>query len=300
MWFQDRVLSLKLICKVNHKIYFYKKQDHLGNQEKIRRATKKSEATRLTNEFLSYKFQRWNCKIHNDKRASQSWSRCSKIINIRNNFLKTWVKSKGSADSTRHHKNDSTTWIKQIFELYEKSDSTKHQCRDCNVLSEIISFVTVTGEIWITRRVLQYSRTSITTLLQSQTLSLRRISVEDQSTTHLKDRSCSTRRIWYLRKQDRINMTTIRQILSRWYARKGYRESLTEYTIDEKEVMLFDRIALERHDYTATRAERLQNVKHWIVRLNTDRSHERLRQRSEFVDTFKKDMKIQDVLLTET
>ena len=51
-------------------------------------------------------------------------------------------------------------------------------------------------------------------------------------------------------------------ILARWYAQKGYRESLTEHNIDEKEVMLFDRIALERHDYTATRAERLQNAKH--------------------------------------
>ena len=77
--------------------------------------------------------------------------------------------------------------------------------------SKSTSFVTVTGEIWITRGVLQYSRTPITTLLQSQTLSLRRISVEDQSTTHLKDRSCSTRRIWCLRKQDQINMTIIRQ-----------------------------------------------------------------------------------------
>ena len=29
-----------------------------------------------------------------------------------------------------------------------------------------------------------------------------------------------------------------------------------------------NRIALERHDYTATRAERLQNAKHWVLRLN--------------------------------
>ena len=35
--------------------------------------------------------------------------------------------------------------------------------------------------------------------------------------------------------------------------------------------MFFDRIALERHDYTAIRAERLQNAKHcWILRLSAD------------------------------
>ena len=34
--------------------------------------------------------------------------------------------------------------------------------------------------------------------------------------------------------------------------------------------MFYDRIALERHDFSATGAERLQNAKHWILRLNAD------------------------------
>ena len=38
-WFEDRVLFFKLIRKVAHKIYLYKKQDHLGNRNKMRRAT---------------------------------------------------------------------------------------------------------------------------------------------------------------------------------------------------------------------------------------------------------------------
>ena len=57
-------------------------------------------------------------------------------------------------------------------------------------------------------------------------------------------------------------------ILARWYADKRYRRSLAEHNIGEKEVMLYDRIALERHDYPATRAERIQNAKHWVFRLN--------------------------------
>ena len=59
-------------------------------------------------------------------------------------------------------------------------------------------------------------------------------------------------------------------ILSRWVRTRRSRKSLPEHHIGEKEVMLFDRIALERHDFTATKAERLQNAKHWTLRLNAD------------------------------
>ena len=53
-------------------------------------------------------------------------------------------------------------------------------------------------------------------------------------------------------------------------------------TVVEKEVMLYDRIALERHDYAATRAERLQNAKLWVLRLTADGTQEPLRQRHDF------------------
>ena len=38
-------------------------------------------------------------------------------------------------------------------------------------------------------------------------------------------------------------------ILSRWYEQEGYRKSLADHNIGEKEVMLVDHIALERHDF---------------------------------------------------
>ena len=40
----------------------------------------------------------------------------------------------------------------------------------------------------------------------------------------------------------------------------------------KKEVMLLDCIALQRHDVSAARIKRLQNAKHWILRLKTDGS----------------------------
>ena len=89
-------------------------------------------------------------------------------------------------------------------------------------------------------------------------------------------------------------------ILSRWYEQEDYRKSLAEHNIGEKEVMLFDRIALERHDFSATRAERLQNAKHWILRLNADGPQKLLRQRPEFSDASKQCLKMQDAHLAET
>ena len=76
-------------------------------------------------------------------------------------------------------------------------------------------------------------------------------------------------------------------ILARWYAEASYRSSLAEHNIGEKEIILYDRIALERHDYTVTRAERLQNAKRWVLRLNADGPQKPLRQRSDFVGALK-------------
>ena len=89
-------------------------------------------------------------------------------------------------------------------------------------------------------------------------------------------------------------------IHSRWNEQEGYRKSLAEHNIGEKEVMLFDRIALERHDYTATRAERVQNAKHWILRLNADGPQKPLRQRPDCAVALKQCLEMQDAHLAET
>ena len=89
-------------------------------------------------------------------------------------------------------------------------------------------------------------------------------------------------------------------VISRWYADGDYGTSLAEHNIGEKEVMLFDRIAFERHDFSATKAERLQNAKHWILRLNADGPQKPLRQRPEFAVALKQCLKMQDAHVVET
>ena len=46
--------------------------------------------------------------------------------------------------------------------------------------------------------------------------------------------------------------------------------------------MAFDKIALEDHSRVATRSERIQNSKHWILRLNQDGVQQLLYQRLDF------------------
>ena len=53
-------------------------------------------------------------------------------------------------------------------------------------------------------------------------------------------------------------------------------------------------------DYSATRAEWLQNAKHWILRLNADGPQKPLRQRPEFAVALKQCLKMQDAHLAET
>ena len=89
-------------------------------------------------------------------------------------------------------------------------------------------------------------------------------------------------------------------IFSRWHDQEEYRKSLAEHNIGEKEDMHFDRIALERHDYTATKVVRLQNATHWILRLNADVPRKPLRQRPEFAVALKQCLEMQDAHLAET
>ena len=46
-------------------------------------------------------------------------------------------------------------------------------------------------------------------------------------------------------------------ILVRWLSDDRYRKSLSDIGWNESDIMLFDRIAVEKHRYVATKAERI-------------------------------------------
>ena len=101
------------------------------------------------------------------------------------------------------------------------------------------------------------------------------------------------------RKQDKVNMGAIRR-----FSQDGMHKKNTEghwwSTILVKRKSYFRSHRLERNDNTATRGERLQNAKHWILRLNAFGPQKPLRQRPEFAVALKQCLKMQDAYLAET
>ena len=87
-------------------------------------------------------------------------------------------------------------------------------------------------------------------------------------------------------------------ILSRWDASESYRDCQIGWT--EKDLMLYDRIALEKHINVATRAERIQNSKHWILTLNKEGAQQPLHQRPDFAQAKRECKRLHDEHLART
>ena len=153
--------------------------------------------------------------------------------------------------------------------------------------------------MWSTSGVLQQPRRLIATLLQSLLLSFGRIPVEDQSTVHPKDRSCFSRRRRCSRKQDSHSTGAIRR-----FSQDGMHKKDTEIhwqcTMLAKKKSCFSIASLFKDDFSATRAERLQNAKHWVLRLNADGHQKPLRQRPEFAYALKQCFEMQDAHLAQS
>ena len=88
--------------------------------------------------------------------------------------------------------------------------------------------------------------------------------------------------------------------LSRWRADEEYRKSLGFIGIGEKEIMLHDQIALEGHDCSATKSERIQNSKHWALSINAEGLQLPRQQRSDYAAAKRECPRLQDEYMAET
>ena len=186
----------------------------------------------------------------------------------------------------------------EIFELYE--NSAKLQCPDWNSFTEIGIIYCSCG------RNLKYKRSPTTTQKANCDFSSIPDFVIKKNSSRGQKHDASERQIMLCETKEILKKAWQSKhgghptILARKYAQARSRRSLTEHNIGEKEIMLYDRIAIERHDYTDTRAERLQNVKHWFFRSTADGSQKLLRQRQEFSGALKQCLKMQDTHLAGT
>ena len=69
---------------------------------------------------------------------------------------------------------------------------------------------------------------------------------------------------------------------------------------EKKNIMLYDRIALEKHFYDATRAERIHNSKHWILTQNEEGALKPLNQRPDVAQAIRECKRLRDEHLART
>ena len=74
----------------------------------------------------------------------------------------------------------------------------------------------------------------------------------------------------------------------------------TETRGEKNTQILYDRIALEKHIYVATKAERIQNSKHWILTPNTEQPQQQLNQRPDFAQAKRECKRLHDQHLART
>ena len=89
-------------------------------------------------------------------------------------------------------------------------------------------------------------------------------------------------------------------ILSRWYASESYRNSLYAIGWREKQIMLYDRIAMEKHIYVATNAEIIQHSKHSSLTKIQKDLKQPLNQRPDFAQAKRECKRLHDEHLART
>ena len=111
----------------------------------------------------------------------------------------------------------------------------------------------------------------------------------ESSTVLLKDRRCASMRSKCFRKTRQEKHGGHPTILSRWHADADYRKSLCDIGWREHHIRLYDGIALEKHIYKATRAERIPMANNWILTANSEEGTQPpLNQRPDFSSSEKR------------
>ena len=114
------------------------------------------------------------------------------------------------------------------------------------------------------------------------------------------DNECITRVKKCRTKLVKRNMEGHSSFLARWHNEYSYRDSLTRIGWTEQDIMLFDRITWENHSYVATRAERIRNSEHWILKLNQDGAQQPINQRPDFAQTKRECKRLHDEYMART
>ena len=91
-----------------------------------------------------------------------------------------------------------------------------------------------------------------------------------------------------------------KSILERWREDDQYRNSLSLIRWNEEQIIEHDKIALEDHSHVATKLERIQNTKHWVLRLHEDGAQQPPNQRLDFAQAKRECERMHDEYVKKT
>ena len=165
----------------------------------------------------------------------------------------------------------------EIFELCEKS--SRKQYPECNTYWEIgIIYCSRGRNMKNSERPTEFEQNNYdVTSIPSLAVLSRRTAVVVPSTDLLNDNN---------------TCTMARQ--------RNVQDFVVTDRVERKDTMHDDRIALEKHICIATRAERIQNSKHWILTLNAEGPQEPLNQRPDFAQATRECKRLHDEHLART
>ena len=180
----------------------------------------------------------------------------------------------------------------EIFELCE--NSSKQQCTECNTYWEI-------GKIYCScgRHLKSSQRPREFDQNNRDVTSIPGYVINKNRSRGGKHGASERQKMYYhakqmLKKAGQKKHGNHPTISSRWYASETYRTSLSLIGWKEKDIMLYDRFGLEKHIYSATSAERIQNSKHCILTLNAGRPQQPLNQRPDFAQAKRECKRLHD------
>ena len=83
-------------------------------------------------------------------------------------------------------------------------------------------------------------------------------------------------------------------ILARWQEQESYITSLKDHDIGEQEVIIYDRLPLERYYYAATKAERMRYSANWVLTLSAEGKQPPRQQRPDYEEAKRECQRLQD------
>ena len=138
-----------------------------------------------------------------------------------------------------------------------------------------------------------WTRTT-TTSYQCQAMSSKRTPFAVPNMDLLSGNQCTCKAHKLLQEACQPKHGEYKSIHERWHKDDQYRNSLSLIGWTEEQIIEHDKIALEDHSYVATKPERIQNTKLWVLRLNQDGAQQPLNQRPDLLKQDENEKRMDD------